>query len=50
MALVTGPGVPYESGIIEIPEAPQGLPREQELVQGPGPELKLGSAPLSLVY
>ena len=47
---VTGPGVPSESGIFEIPEAPQGLPREQELVLGPGPELELGPAPLSLVY
>ena len=47
---MTGPGVPSESGIVEIPEAPQGLPREQELVPGPGPELELGSAPLSPEY
>ena len=45
-----GPGVSSESGIVEIPEAPQGLPREQELVLGPGPKLELGPAPLSLVY
>ena len=48
VALVTGPGVPSESGIVEIPEAPQGLPREQELVLGPKPELGLG--PLARVY
>ena len=45
-----GARVPSESGIVEILEAPQGLPQEQELVLGPGPELDLGPAPLSLVY
>ena len=50
MVQVTGPGVPSESDIVEIPEAHQGLPRKQELILGPGPELELGSAPLSLVY
>ena len=50
MALVTGPGVPSESGIVEIPEAPQGLPQGLKMVLGPGPELEPGPAPLSRVY
>ena len=35
MALVTGLGVPSESGIVEIPEAPQVLPQGLEMVLGP---------------
>ena len=37
-----GPGVPSMSGIDEIPEAPQVLPRGSVMVLGPGPELGLG--------
>ena len=48
MALVMGPGVPSESGIVEIPEAPQVLPQGLEMVLGPEPELGLG--PLAVVY
>ena len=43
-----GPGVPSESDIVEIPEAPQVLPQGPEMVLGPGPELGLG--PLAQVY
>ena len=43
---MTGPEVPSEFSIVEIPEAPQGL----EMVLGPGPELGLELAPLVLVY
>ena len=43
-----GPGVPFESDIDEIHEAPRGLPREQEMVLVPEPELRLG--PLARVY
>ena len=43
-----GPGVPSESDIDEIPEATQGLPREQEMVLVSEPELGLG--PLARVY
>ena len=43
-----GPGVPSVSGIDEIPEAPQVLPRGSVMVLGPGPELGLG--PLAQVY
>ena len=43
-----GPGVPSESDIVEIPEAPQVLPQGPEIVLGPGPELGLGS--LTRVY
>ena len=50
MALVTGLGVPSESGIVEIPEAPQVLPQGLEMVLGPGLELELGPAPLVRVY
>ena len=50
MALVMGPGVPSESGIVEILDAPQGLPQELDMVLGPGTELELGPAPLALVY
>ena len=42
---MTGPGVPSESGIVEIPEDPQGL----EMVLGSGPEQELGPVPLTLV-
>ena len=48
MVLVMGPEVPSESDIDKIPEAPQGLPREQEMVLVPEPELGLG--PLARVY
>ena len=47
---VTGPGVSSESGIVESPEAPQGLPQGLEMVLGQGPELELGHVPLALVY
>ena len=50
MLQVTGPEVPSESGIIEIPEAPQVLAQGLEMVLGPGLELELRLAPLSLVY
>ena len=50
MALVKGAGVPSESGIVRIPEAPQGLPQGLELVLGQGPELGLGPAPIALGY
>ena len=43
-----GPGVPSESDIDEIPEAPQVLPQGPKMVLGPGPEL--GSGPLARVY
>ena len=43
-----GPEVPSVSGIDEIPEAPQVLPRESVMVLEPGPELGLG--PLTRVY
>ena len=45
-----GPGVPSESGIVEIHEAPQELPQGLEMVLGSRPELELGPAPLALVY
>ena len=48
MVLVTGLGVPSESGIDEIPEAPQVLPQGPVMVLEPGPELGLG--PLTQVY
>ena len=41
-----GPGVPSVSGIDEIPEAPQVLPRGPVMVLEPGPEL----GPLARVY
>ena len=50
MALVKGLGVPSESGIIEIHEAPQGQPQGLEMVLGPRLGLELGPAPLALVY
>ena len=43
-----GPGVPSESDINELPEAPQVLPQGPEMVLEPGPELGLG--PLTRVY
>ena len=48
MALVTGPGVPSESDIVEIPKDPQVLPQGPEMVLEPRPELGLG--PLARVY
>ena len=45
---MTGPGVPSESGIVEISKAPQGLPQGLEMVLGPGPELGLEPASLAL--
>ena len=50
VALVKGAGVPSESGIVRIPEAPQGLPQGLELVLGQGLELGLGPAPIALGY
>ena len=47
-AQAMGPGVPSESDIIEIPEAPQVLPQGPEMVLGLEPELGLG--PLAQVY
>ena len=41
-----GPGVPSVSGINEILEAPQVLPRGPVMVLGPGPEM----GPLARVY
>ena len=46
MVLVMGPGVPFESDIDEIPEAPQVLPQGPEMVLVPEPEL----GPLARVY
>ena len=41
-----GPGVPFVSDSVEIPEAPQVRPRGPVMVLEPGPEL----GPLSRVY
>ena len=43
-----GLGVPSESDIVKIPEAPQVLPQGPEMVLGP--ESKLGLGPLARVY
>ena len=43
-----GPEVPSVSDSVEIPKAPQVLPRGPVMVLEPGPELGLG--PLSRVY
>ena len=42
MEQATGPRVSSESGIYEIPEAPQVLPQGPEMVLRPGLELGLG--------